>query len=105
MYLLLRLLEAYVAEEISAKFFSEEFNLIYCRYDGIDDIEVNEFKITYTKDLEVQYSILNDLCSSYYHDVNKGDVVKYNYTSIEMLKKQSLDILNKIKESNMLRLL
>ena len=50
MYLLLRLLEAYVAEEISAKFFSEEFNLIYCRYDGIDDIEVNEFKITYTKE-------------------------------------------------------
>ena len=103
MYLLLRLLEAFVASEISTKFFSEEFNLVYSRYEGLDEIEINEFGVKYSEDLEKQYSKLNYLCSSYYHEVNEEDIKKYGYTSIEVLKKESVVILNKIKEEKMIR--
>ena len=96
------MLEAYIRNEISTRYFTNEFSLIFSRYDNLGEIENQEFNLIISKDVEVIFSELNDLCSRYYENISDEDMRRYKYTTESNLKKMSRKAFKKIVEKELI---
>lgn len=103
MYQLYRLLSAFISGNISAGYFCDEFTLINWRYrEKLDELEISEFNLSYSKELDVIFDKLCESCSRYNPHANEYEISHHYSISKEILEEAAKNAYDEINEKKLI---
>lgn len=103
MYQLYRLLSAFISGDISVRYFCDEFTLINWRYrEKLDELEISEFNLSYSKELDEILDKLCESCSRYNPHANEYEISHHYSISNEVLEEAAQNAYDVIIEKKLI---